>query len=170
MRLWDYCAICGKRIEVGEPCIGVENNSELIGGSICLDCAKIENFPGGKEPVSITDLLARAEEAEAANRQLDGTVTTLMESNKKLADALREAEARCDRLNEARERANEACAKWEGRCRMAEQERDTYKIFFDDVSSKPDCNTCCREQCEYKPKISQTTRFNCPLWRGQKEG
>ena len=35
--------------------------------------------------------------------------------------------ARCDRLEEARENANEACAKWEGRCRMAEQERDTYK-------------------------------------------
>lgn len=92
MRLWNYCAICGKRIEVGELCIGVEKSSELIGDSICLDCAKIENFQDGKEPVSITDLLAR-----------------------------------CDRLEEARENANEACAKWEGRCRMAEQERDTYK-------------------------------------------
>ena len=61
MRLWNYCAICGGRIEVGEPCIGVEKNSELIGDSICLDCAKIENFPGGKEPVPITDLLARLE-------------------------------------------------------------------------------------------------------------
>ena len=30
MALWNYCAICGKRIEVGEPCIGVENNTELI--------------------------------------------------------------------------------------------------------------------------------------------
>ena len=127
MRLWNYCAICGKRIEVGELCIGVEKSSELIGDSICLDCAKIENFPGGKEPVSITDLLARAEAAEAANSQFDGTVSELMESNKKLADALKEAEARCKRLEEARENANEACAKWEGRCRMAEQERDTYK-------------------------------------------
>ena len=104
---------------------------------------------------AITDLLARAEEAEAANSQLDGTVTTLMESNKKLADALREAEkerdearqdcaiaernhmieverreaaeTRCKRLEEARENANEACAKWEGMYHMAEQERDTYK-------------------------------------------
>ena len=51
---------------------------------------------------SITDLLARAEAAEA----------------------------RRARLEEARENANEAAAKWEGRCRMAEQERDTYKAVF----------------------------------------
>lgn len=48
---------------------------------------------------AITDLLARAEAAEA----------------------------RCDRLEEARENANEACAKWEALCHMAEQERDQYK-------------------------------------------
>lgn len=38
---------------------------------------------------SITDLLARAEAAEAANTQLDGTVSTLMESNKRLAEELK---------------------------------------------------------------------------------
>lgn len=48
---------------------------------------------------AITDLLARAEAAEA----------------------------RCARLEEARENANEACAKWETLCHMAEQERDQYK-------------------------------------------
>ena len=38
---------------------------------------------------AITDLLARAEAAEAANSQLNGTVTTLMESNRKLAEELK---------------------------------------------------------------------------------
>lgn len=52
----------------------------------------------------------------------------------------------------------------------AEGERDAYKIFFDDVSSKPDCNTCASKQCEYRPRIAETTRFNCPLWSGKKEG
>lgn len=90
MRLWSYCEVCGKRIETGEPCIGVKEYSEhLCGDSICLDCAKIENLPDGKAPVSITDLLARAEAAEAANSQLNGTVTTLMESNRKLAEELK---------------------------------------------------------------------------------
>ena len=65
MGLWDYCAVCGKRIETGEPCIGVKEYSEhLCGDSICLDCAKIENLPDKKAPVSITDLLARAETAD----------------------------------------------------------------------------------------------------------
>lgn len=66
MGLWNYCAVCGERIETGQPCIGVKEESErLCGDSICLNCAKIENLPDGKEPVSITDLLARAEAAEA---------------------------------------------------------------------------------------------------------
>lgn len=69
---------------------------------------------------AITDLLARAEAAEVENSQLDGTVATLMESNRLLSE-------RCARLEEARENANEACAKWETLCHMAEQERDTYK-------------------------------------------
>lgn len=38
---------------------------------------------------AITDLLARAEAAEAANTQLDGTVSTLMESNKRLVEELK---------------------------------------------------------------------------------
>lgn len=47
---------------------------------------------------AITDLLARAEEAEERCKDL---------------------EARCKRLDEARERANEATSKWEGMYRMA---------------------------------------------------
>lgn len=121
MRLWNYCAICGKRIEVGEACLGIEKkNTEIVGDSICFDCVKVENIPGREESVPITDLLARAEAAEAENSQLDGTVETLMESNRLLSE-------RCARLEEARENANEACAKWEALCHMAEQERDQYK-------------------------------------------
>lgn len=49
-------------------------------------------------------------------------------------------------------------------------ERDALKIYFNDLSSKPDCNTCARKYCEYKPRAGQTVRANCPLWRGpQKE-
>lgn len=44
-----------------------------------------------------------------------------------------------------------------------------YMTRHSDGSVTPDCNTCCLKQCEYRPEIGQTTRFNCPLWRGQKE-
>ena len=93
MALWNYCAICGKRIEAGEPCLGIEKkNTEIVWDSICFDCVKVENIPGREESVPITGLLARAEAAEA----------------------------RCKRLEEARENADEAAAKWEGMYHMAE--------------------------------------------------
>lgn len=82
MALWDYCAICGKRIESGEPCLGIERkNTELFGDSICFGCTKIENLPDGEKPMSITDLLARAEAAEAraekAERERDAALEHL---------------------------------------------------------------------------------------------
>lgn len=52
-----------------------------LSSDICKDC-----LDAGK---SIIDLLARAEGAEAANTQLDGTVTSLMASNKRLAEELK---------------------------------------------------------------------------------
>lgn len=36
--LWNYCAFCGKRIEVGEKCYGLPN-----GESVCTDCCIAEN-------------------------------------------------------------------------------------------------------------------------------
>ena len=44
---------------------------------------------------------ARTEEAMAANHQLDGVVTNLMDSNRKLADAVKSAEARAEEAEEA---------------------------------------------------------------------
>lgn len=75
MQLWNYCAICGKRIKVGEPCLGVEKkNKELIGDSICFDCVKVENIDGLDKTFFITDLLSRAEAAEAAQETLQRDV------------------------------------------------------------------------------------------------
>lgn len=37
-RLWNYCAFCGKRIEMGEMCYGLPN-----GDSFCADCCVAEN-------------------------------------------------------------------------------------------------------------------------------
>lgn len=74
MGLWNYCEVCGERIETGQPCIGVKEESEnLCGSSICMNCAKIENLSDGKNPVSITDLLARAEAAEERCKELEAS-------------------------------------------------------------------------------------------------
>lgn len=45
-------------------------------------------------------------------------------------------------------------------------ERDAYKVYFMDVSSKPDCNTCEKKGCEYRPRVGDTVRANCPLYSG----
>ena len=67
----------------------------------------------------------------------------------------------------------EECGQWEaeneklrGELEQVKAERDALKIYFDDLSSKPDCNTCAKKQCEYKPRVGQTVRANCPLWSG----
>lgn len=49
---------------------------------------------------------------------------------------------------------------------QVKRERDGIKVAFEDVASKPDCNTCCDRSCMYRPRAGETTRFNCPLWRG----
>lgn len=45
-------------------------------------------------------------------------------------------------------------------------ERDAYKVYFMAVSSKPDCNTCEKMGCEYRPRVGDTVRANCPLYSG----
>lgn len=45
-RAWDYCAICGRKIPVGEMCYGVKRNAALFfsGNTICKDCIAPENY------------------------------------------------------------------------------------------------------------------------------
>ena len=72
MGLWNYCEVCGERIETGQPCIGGKEESKNLSGlSICMNCAEIENLPDGREPVSITDLLARVEAADILGDNYD---------------------------------------------------------------------------------------------------
>lgn len=47
---------------------------------------------------------------------------------------------------------------------------DSYRAYYDDMASKPNCNTCADKDCKYRPIPGDTVRANCPLWRGpQKE-
>lgn len=38
--------------------------------------------------------------------------------------------------------------------------------LLDELLSQPTCFTCGRERCKYRPALGQTTRINCPLWKG----
>ena len=83
-------------------------------------------------------------------------------------------------LEYEREHANayyEECGQWETEneklCAELERvkvERDAYQAYFKYLSSKPDCNTCEKRNCDYRPKLGATVRANCPLYSGpQKE-
>lgn len=43
------------------------------------------------------------------------------------------------------------------------------KIYYDEMTSKEDCNTCNKLACTYRPSVGDTVRVNCPLWRGRKQ-
>lgn len=47
---------------------------------------------------------------------------------------------------------------------------DSYRLYHDDLASKPNCNTCADKDCKYRPIPGDTVRANCPLWRGPEEG
>ena len=69
-------------------------------------------------------------------------------------------------LNEYRQERNEALAELE----QVKHQRDSYRMYHDDLASKPNCNTCADKDCKYRPIPGDTVRANCPLWRGAEEG
>lgn len=70
-----------------------------------------------------------------------------------------------------RRQVNEVTAEWAECVKKLERvtaERDSYKIFFNDITKCGDCNDCGKSAtCEFVPKVGQTTRYNCPLWAGR---
>ena len=53
---------------------------------------------------------------------------------------------------------------------QVKHQRDSYRMYHDDLASKPNCNTCADKDCKYRPIPGDTVRANCPLWRGPEEG
>ena len=53
-RAWNYCAICGRKIPVGEMRYGIKRNAALLfsGNTICKDCIAPENY----EPAPASDV------------------------------------------------------------------------------------------------------------------
>lgn len=60
-------------------------------------------------------------------------------------------------------------AKPQAELEKVKAERGAYKIYFDDLSSKPDCNTCDDKDCRYRPRVGAIVRVNCPFWCEKEE-
>ena len=92
------------------------------------------------------NLLARAEAAEAANTQLDGVATTLMESNRKLAEALEAEKARADEAETA--------------LTAAVRDMETMALT---IRQRKDHDTDCCPFCYY----NGSEEDYCPGWEGE---
>ena len=90
-------------------------------------------------------------------------LSTLQAENEKLRDENR-------RWSEATRTLSCAIENLRAELEQVKVERDAYQVYFKDLSSKPDCNTCEKRNCDYRPKLGATVRANCPLYSGpQKE-
>lgn len=68
------------------------------------------------------------------------------------------------------ERRDKLLKEQEAELEQVKHQRDSYRAYYDDLASKPNCNTCADKDCKYRPIPGDTVRANCPLWRGPEEG
>ena len=78
----------------------------------------------------------------------------------------RQEEAMTDIANDFQQQLHAALDELE----QVKHQRDSYRLYHDDLASKPNCNTCADKDCKYRPIPGDTVRANCPLWRGAGEG
>lgn len=52
-------------------------------------------------------------------------------------------------------------------CEKMHRKLESYESYFKQVSSLNDCNNCKKRDCEYRPKLGENVRINCPLWKGE---
>lgn len=103
-------------------------------------------------------------------------LSTLQDENEKLRADLerlglelkvrkRQEEAMTDIANDFQRQLHAALDELE----QVKHQRDSYRLYHDDLASKPNCNTCADKDCKYRPIPGDTVRANCPLWRGPEE-
>ena len=119
-------------------------------------------------------------------------LSTLQSENKRLKSLLSEGgqdlwskeNQRADRLESENEKLRAENIRWgqvaseQGKqldrllaeLGQVKHQRDSYRLYHDDLASKPNCNTCADKDCKYRPIPGDTVRANCPLWRGSEEG
>ena len=119
-----------------------------------------------KHPVTYTGNLR----VQDALRDAATALSTLRAENEQLRGELEYEQEHANAYHEE-------CGRWEAEneklraeLERVKVERDAYQAYFKDLSSKPDCNTCEKRNCDYRPKLGATVRANCPLYSGpQKE-
>ena len=134
---------------------------------------------------------AYADQEDVLDKAVDA-MTALLAENKRLKSLLSEGgqdlwskeNQRADRLESENEKLRAENIRWgqvaSEQCKQLDRllaelgqvkhQRDSYRLYHDDLASKPNCNTCADKDCKYRPIPGDTVRANCPLWRGSEEG
>ena len=105
----------------------------------------------------------RADRLEDENEKLRADLERL---GLELKVRKRQEEAMTDIANDFQRQLHAALDELE----QVKHQRDSYRAYYDDLASKPNCNTCADKDCKYRPIPGDTVRANCPLWRGPEEG
>lgn len=111
-------------------------------------------------------------EAEAAwNRRAGGQDLWSKENQRadRLEDENEKLRAEAEGMRSNWYKSVEKIQKLRAELEQVKHQRDSYRLYHDDLASKPNCNTCADKDCKYRPIPGDTVRANCPLWRGQKE-
>ena len=134
---------------------------------------------------------AYADQEDVLDKAVDA-MTALLAENKRLKSLLSEGgqdlwskeNQRADRLESENEKLRAENIRWGqvaseqdkqldrllAELGQVKHQRDSYRLYHDDLASKPNCNTCADKDCKYRPIPGDTVRANCPLWRGSEEG
>ena len=105
----------------------------------------------------------RADRLEDENEKLRADLERL---GLELKVRKRQEEAMTDIANDFQRQLHTALEELE----QVKHQLDSYRMYHDDLASKPNCNTCADKDCKYRPIPGDTVRANCPLWRGAGEG
>lgn len=98
-------------------------------------------------------------------------ITALLAENKRLKSLLSEGgQDLWSKENQRADRLEAENEKLRAELEQVKHQRDSYRLYHDDLASKPNCNTCADKDCKYRPIPGDTVRANCPLWRGPEEG
>ena len=94
-------------------------------------------------------------------------LSTLQSENKRLKSLLGESgQDLWSKENQRADRLEAENEKLRAELGQVKHQRDSYRMYHDDLASKPNCNTCADKDCKYRPIPGDTVRANCPLWRG----
>lgn len=114
---------------------------------------RLRNAAGGPEGIKMCQDAATA-------------LSTLQTENTELrAELTHKTELVYRQANEL-ERRDKLLKEQEAELEQVKHQRDSYRAYYDDLASKPNCNTCADKDCKYRPIPGDTVRANCPLWRG----